>query len=117
MEEKINRIVEVLISSVTPFQLMMGKVIGVGLVGLTQISVWIILMLILSIVGQQFFGFGDPAMLEGMGNIDSQQMAEQLSQNEDKVHLIINELLGLNWFLIIPLVDRLSVRTSMRQIH
>jgi len=43
MEEKINRIVEVIISSVRPFQLMMGKVIGVGLVGLTQFLIWIIL--------------------------------------------------------------------------
>ncbi len=43
MEEKINRIVEVIISSVKPFQLMMGKVIGVGLVGLTQFVLWIVL--------------------------------------------------------------------------
>ncbi|NIR92704.1 MAG: ABC transporter permease, partial [Gammaproteobacteria bacterium] len=44
MEEKINRIVEVLISSVKPFELMMGKVMGVGLVGLTQIGIWLILL-------------------------------------------------------------------------
>src|SRR5277367_6820784 len=43
MEEKINRIVEIIISSVRPFQLMMGKVIGVGLVGLTQFLIWVIL--------------------------------------------------------------------------
>lgn len=43
MEEKINRIVEVIISSVKPFQLMMGKVVGVGLVGLTQFALWIVL--------------------------------------------------------------------------
>jgi ABC-2 type transport system permease protein len=43
MEEKINRIVEVIISSVKPFQLMMGKVIGVGLVGLTQFVAWVFL--------------------------------------------------------------------------
>ncbi len=43
MEEKINRIVEVIISSVRPFQLMMGKVIGVGLVGLTQFLIWVVL--------------------------------------------------------------------------
>lgn len=43
MEEKINRIVEVIISSVRPFQLMMGKVIGVGLVGFTQFLIWVIL--------------------------------------------------------------------------
>ncbi len=45
MEEKQNRIVEVIISSVKPFQLMMGKIIGVGLVGLTQFLLWIVLTL------------------------------------------------------------------------
>lgn len=43
MEEKTNRIVEIIISSVKPFQLMMGKIIGIALVGLTQFSIWIIL--------------------------------------------------------------------------
>lgn len=40
MEEKTNRIVEVLISSVKPFQLMLGKIVGVGAVGLTQFAIW-----------------------------------------------------------------------------
>ncbi len=44
MEEKTNRISEIIISSVKPFQLMMGKIIGVGLVGLTQFFIWIILV-------------------------------------------------------------------------
>jgi ABC-2 type transport system permease protein len=43
LEEKTNRIVEIIVSSVKPFQLMMGKVIGVGLVGLAQFLIWIIL--------------------------------------------------------------------------
>jgi ABC-2 type transport system permease protein len=43
IEEKTSRIVEVIISSVKPFQLMMGKIIGVGLVGLTQFPFWVIL--------------------------------------------------------------------------
>lgn len=43
MEEKSNRIVEIIVSSVRPFQLMMGKVIGIGLVGLTQFLLWIVL--------------------------------------------------------------------------
>jgi ABC-2 type transport system permease protein len=47
MEEKSNRIVEVIISSVRPFQLMMGKIIGVALVGLTQFVLWIILTSVL----------------------------------------------------------------------
>ena len=45
MEEKQNRIVEIIISSVKPFQLMMGKIVGVGLVGLTQFLLWIVLTL------------------------------------------------------------------------
>lgn len=43
IEEKTSRIVEVVISSVKPFQLMMGKIIGIGLVGLTQFILWIVL--------------------------------------------------------------------------
>jgi ABC-2 type transport system permease protein len=40
MEEKTNRIIEVMVSSVKPFDLMMGKLIGIGLVGLTQFGLW-----------------------------------------------------------------------------
>jgi ABC-2 type transport system permease protein len=47
VEEKTNRIVEVIISSVKPFQLMMGKIIGIALVGLTQFLLWIFLTLII----------------------------------------------------------------------
>jgi len=43
IEEKSNRIVEVIISSVKPFQLMMGKIVGIGLVGVTQFVLWIVL--------------------------------------------------------------------------
>jgi ABC-2 type transport system permease protein len=43
IEEKTNRVIEVIISSVKPFQLMMGKIIGIGLVGLTQFLIWIII--------------------------------------------------------------------------
>ena len=43
-EEKTNRIAEVIISSVKPFQLMMGKILGIGAVGLTQFAIWIFLM-------------------------------------------------------------------------
>lgn len=43
IEEKTSRIIEVIVSSVKPFQLMMGKIIGVGLVGLTQFILWIVL--------------------------------------------------------------------------
>lgn len=42
LEEKTNRIVEIIVSSVKPFQLMMGKIVGVGLVGLTQFLIWVV---------------------------------------------------------------------------
>ena len=44
-EEKTNRVAEVIVSSVKPFQLMMGKILGIGAVGLTQFGIWIILLL------------------------------------------------------------------------
>lgn len=44
-EEKTNRVAEVMVSSVKPFQLMMGKILGIGAVGLTQFGIWIILLL------------------------------------------------------------------------
>jgi ABC-2 type transport system permease protein len=50
MEEKTNRIAEVMVSSVKPFQLMLGKIIGIAAVGLTQLLLWIILIGILSSV-------------------------------------------------------------------
>lgn len=54
MEEKQNRVVEVLISSVKPFQLMMGKIVGVAMVGLTQFLLWVGLTLVLGTVGMSF---------------------------------------------------------------
>lgn len=54
MEEKINRIVEIIISSVKPFQLMMGKVIGVCLVGLTQFMIWVIMSMLLFSLGSGY---------------------------------------------------------------
>jgi len=51
IEEKVSRIVEVIISSVKPFQLMLGKIIGVGMVGLTQFLLWIVISVALSTVG------------------------------------------------------------------
>lgn len=54
MEEKTNRIAEVMVSSVKPFQLMMGKILGIAGVGLTQFILWIILIFALSSVAGAF---------------------------------------------------------------
>ena len=65
MEEKTNRIVELMVSSVRPFQLMMGKIIGIGLVGLTQMFLWGILTMALVLGGQfLFMGSVDPQMMQ-----------------------------------------------------
>lgn len=55
IEEKTNRIIEVMISSVKPFQLMMGKIIGIALVGLTQFILWIVLTISISTVVMKVF--------------------------------------------------------------
>ena len=54
IEEKTNRIVEVIISSVRPFQLMMGKIVGIALVGLTQFVLWMLLTLVLTTIAEGF---------------------------------------------------------------
>ncbi len=54
MEEKTNRIAEVMVSSVKPFELMMGKILGIAAVGLTQLLLWIILVMILSTAASAF---------------------------------------------------------------
>lgn len=56
IEEKTNRIVEVVVSSCRPFQLMLGKIIGVGLVGLTQMAIWIVLLAIIGTIAGSALG-------------------------------------------------------------
>jgi ABC-2 type transport system permease protein len=56
IEEKTNRIVEIIISSVKPFQLMMGKIIGTSLAGLLQFFIWAIIGLTLMFAASAFFG-------------------------------------------------------------
>ncbi len=66
VEEKTNRIVEVIVSSCKPMELMMGKIIGVGLVGLTQFAIWVLLLglggVVLSIFGLSTVGAASPDM-------------------------------------------------------
>lgn len=56
MEEKTNRIMEIMVSSVSPFQMMMGKIIGVALVGFVQIAIWAIMFAALSSGSMYLFG-------------------------------------------------------------
>ncbi len=63
MEEKVNRIVEIIVSSVKPFQLMMGKIIGIALVAITQFLLWVVLTIgIVSVINTAFIGDTGEAM-------------------------------------------------------
>ena len=81
MEEKQNRVVEVLISSVKPFQLMMGKIIGIALVGFTQFILWIVVTSLLATVGLSVLAADkfDPSSMatQGMTKEMQMQLAEQ----------------------------------------
>ncbi|MCZ2336824.1 MAG: ABC transporter permease, partial [Chitinophagales bacterium] len=101
MEEKINRIVEVLISSVKPFELMMGKVIGVGLVGLTQIGIWLVLMPLLYLLATLLFGIN----MDNLETLQSQGIppeAMELSTSQE-IGRIFLELKSMNWWVLLPL--------------
>lgn len=67
MEEKMNRIAEVVVSSVKPFQLMLGKIIGIGAVGITQFAIWFVLLFLLQFIL--------PVLMPGL----SHQIANQAS--------------------------------------
>ena len=64
MEEKSSRIVEVVISSMRPFQLMLGKILGVGAVGLTQLGIWAAFMAIFVAAGLPALLAADPSMTQ-----------------------------------------------------
>lgn len=101
MEEKINRIVEVLISSVKPFELMMGKVIGVGLVGLTQIGIWLVLMPLIYLLATLLFGIN----MDNLETLQSQGIppeAMELSTSQE-IGRIFLELKSMNWWVLLPL--------------
>jgi ABC-2 type transport system permease protein len=99
MEEKTSRIVEVMISSVRPFQLMLGKIIGVGAVGMTQFLLWAILIPLISIGVNLIFGFQNTSMPAG-ADIAQQVDPDDLRQ---MVALGLHELGQMNWWAILPL--------------
>ena len=81
MEEKSNRIVEVIISSVKPFQLMMGKIVGVALVGLTQFLLWVILTGILFSAATSIFA---PELSNAATMADQVQATEEVANEVSK---------------------------------
>jgi ABC-2 type transport system permease protein len=98
MEEKLSRIVEVMVSSVRPIQLMMGKLIGVGGVGLTQLAIWAVLIPILLTVLAAFLPGADHSQLTNLKGIEvDPQAVEDFSGQQ-----IIAAIFNLKWWLILP---------------
>jgi ABC-2 type transport system permease protein len=107
LEEKQNRIVEVIISSVKPVQLMMGKILGIAAVGLTQVTIWVVLMVAILTGAKSFLGSGaDMQKLAQsqtqnimMSSNQSVEIAQNIQPNEfDK---IFEKIDGVNFFQII----------------
>ncbi len=97
IEEKSNRIVEIIVSSVKPFQLMMGKIIGIALVGLTQFVLWILLI---GVFGFVFMQAADiPLELLSSSGIHPEQMAS-FSLDADIMDSI-QIIKSFNWIQII----------------
>ncbi len=97
MEEKTTRIVEVMVSSVKPFQLMLGKILGVGAVGLTQLTIWGIFTPLLYMLVGLFFAPGAAAAADG------NDVAAQMAADPFIMDTISRELAGFNFWAILPL--------------
>jgi ABC-2 type transport system permease protein len=104
MEEKTNRIAEVIISSVKPFELMLGKIIGIGAVGLTQFALWIILITSLTSIGMQFLPSDIQhqvtTLQQSGGQMGSAGMA-QASETALRIYNMQHTISTANWPLII----------------
>ena len=98
MEEKLSRIVEIMVSSVKPIQLMLGKLIGVGGVGLTQLAIWAILIPIVLVITGAFYAGQSPDMSE-FGNVTQ---VDQQSLDGFSTTQVIDAIFNLKWWLILP---------------
>ncbi len=91
IEEKTSRIVEVIISSVKPFQLMLGKIIGVGAVGLTQFLLWVLLTFAITTGLSAVFGF-DPQAMSQMSEANGAAQAAAGSNEFAQIMTAINSV-------------------------
>lgn len=99
MEEKTNRIAEVIISSVKPFQLMIGKIIGIAGVGLTQFLLWIILIFALSSLAGAFIPHD---LLEQANQVNNQVPGGMQNNTAALKYLEFKGILGTaNWGMIL----------------
>ena len=94
IEEKTSRIIEVIVSSVKPFQLMLGKIIGNASAGLLQFFIWGILLFIISTVATSVFGVDMVEMQTSKLPAEQLEAAKQAAGG-DKMQLIIQEILRL----------------------
>jgi len=110
MEEKSSRIVEIIVSSVKPFQLMMGKIIGIAMVGLTQFLIWIFLTF--AIVGTVSAAMPDVFRFTPQENIyisssqslnpaELQQQMQQIQQHNTPAGQIMEALQAINYKIMI----------------
>ena len=97
MEEKTNRIAEVIISSVRPFQLMMGKIVGIALVGLTQFLLWLILTGSLQFLLPLFI----PELRQAMHPSSAASMDAMSKVPTSELAGIFNSLSNQHWSLIL----------------
>lgn len=91
IEEKTSKIVEVIVSSVRPFQLMMGKILGIASVGLLQFFIWALLISVLSTAAMSLFGLNMPqqeAMEQVMNQVDDPEMAEAMQSNQKVMNIM-----------------------------
>ena len=99
IEEKTSRIVEVVISSVKPFQLMMGKIIGIGFVGLTQFMLWIVLSASLMTLATTIL-FKDKVE-QVRSEMPMNKQVEAVSTNGPGMD-IVNAVQTVQWTYILP---------------
>lgn len=109
IEEKTSRVIEIIVSSVKPFQLMMGKIVGIALVGLTQFLLWVILTS--AIVGSFQLAYADefnkanPVPSHSSQGLfpDQAQPTEELEQafNDESTNFVIKALYSINFPLVI----------------
>ena len=93
IEEKTSRIIEVIISSVKPMQLMLGKIFGTSLAGITQFVIWVLLLSVLSIVLSSVFGVN----MTEMQSPQQEMMQEAMKSGDmqEKISLLLNEIYNL----------------------
>lgn len=95
IEEKSSRIIEILISSIRPFQLMMGKIIGIGAVGLTQFLIWVVLIGGISSVIIGYFGMQMPQ--QQIMDLANPEMSQMINGDSD-IYKIIQTIQGIDFF-------------------